>query len=95
MMASYVLWALSEPDAWMRGWHLASAVPLAAALFRFDRLTGLADGRPVEDLIARDPMMICCELTWLTDVHGGAVMPIAAGPRGLLQSDLGRRLSLC
>jgi decaprenyl-phosphate phosphoribosyltransferase len=66
MMASYVLWALSEPDAWMRGWHLASAVPLAAALFRFDLLTGLADGRPVEDLVARDPVMICCELTWLT-----------------------------
>ncbi|HTZ91150.1 MAG TPA: decaprenyl-phosphate phosphoribosyltransferase [Streptosporangiaceae bacterium] len=66
MLASYVLWALSEPDAWMRGWHLASAVPLAAALFRFDLLTGLADGRPVEDLVARDAMMICCELTWLT-----------------------------
>ena len=66
MLAGYVLWALSEPDAWMRGWHLASAVPLAAALFRFDVLTGLADGRPVEDLVARDPAMICCELTWLT-----------------------------
>jgi decaprenyl-phosphate phosphoribosyltransferase len=66
MLVAYVLWALSEPDVWMRGWHLASVVPLAAALFRFDMLTGLADGRPVEDLIARDPTMICCELTWLT-----------------------------
>ena len=66
MMVAYVLWALSEPDVWMRGWHLASAVPLAAALFRFDALTGLADGRPVEDLIMRDPTMICSELTWLT-----------------------------
>jgi decaprenyl-phosphate phosphoribosyltransferase len=66
MLVAYVLWALSEPDVWMRGWHLASMVPLAAALFRFDILTGLADGRPVEDLIARDPTMICCELTWLT-----------------------------
>ncbi|HXB47195.1 MAG TPA: decaprenyl-phosphate phosphoribosyltransferase [Streptosporangiaceae bacterium] len=66
MLVAYVLWALAEPDAWMRGWHLASAAPLAAALFRFDRLTGLADGRPVEDLITRDPTMICCELTWLT-----------------------------
>jgi decaprenyl-phosphate phosphoribosyltransferase len=66
MLVAYLLWALSEPDAWMRGWHLASLLPLAAALFRFDLLTGLADGRPVEDLIARDPTMICCELTWLT-----------------------------
>jgi decaprenyl-phosphate phosphoribosyltransferase len=66
MLAAYLLWALSEPDTWMRGWHVASAVPLAAALLRFDLLTGLADGRPVEDLIARDPTMICCELSWLT-----------------------------
>jgi decaprenyl-phosphate phosphoribosyltransferase len=66
MLVAYLLWALAEPDAWMRGWHLASAAPLAAALFRFDQLTGLADGRPVEDLITRDPTMICCELTWLT-----------------------------
>lgn len=65
MLAAYVLWALSEHDSWMRGWHLASAVPLACALIRFDRLTGLADGRPVEDLIARDPTMICAELVWL------------------------------
>jgi decaprenyl-phosphate phosphoribosyltransferase len=66
MLVAYLLWALSEPDAWMRGWHLASAAPLAAALFRFDLLTGLADGRPVEDLITRDPTMLCCELAWLT-----------------------------
>jgi len=66
MLVAYLLWALAEPDPWMRGWHLASALPLAAALFRFDQLTGLADGRAVEDLITRDPTMICCELTWLT-----------------------------
>jgi decaprenyl-phosphate phosphoribosyltransferase len=66
MLAAYLFWALSEHDGWMRGWHVASVVPLALALFRFDRLTGLAEGRPVEDLIVRDPMMICCELTWLT-----------------------------
>ena len=65
MMVAYVLWALSEHDSWMRGWHVASAVPLACALIRFDRLTGLADGRPVEDLISRDPTMICAELVWL------------------------------
>jgi hypothetical protein len=40
-------------------------VPLACTLIRFDRLTGLADGRPVEDLISRDPTMICAELVWL------------------------------
>ena len=44
MLVAYVLWALTEHDAWMRGWHLASAVPLAAALIRFDLLTG--KGRP-------------------------------------------------
>ena len=66
MLAAYLFWALSEDDLWMRGWHVASVVPLAFALFRFDRVTGLAEGRPVEDLIARDPMMLCCEVTWLT-----------------------------
>jgi decaprenyl-phosphate phosphoribosyltransferase len=66
MLVAYLLWALSEPDPWMRGWHLASIAPLAAALFRFDLLTGFADGRPVEDLVTRDPTMICSELTWLT-----------------------------
>jgi decaprenyl-phosphate phosphoribosyltransferase len=66
MLASYLFWALSEHDPWMRSWHVASVVPLGLALIRFDRLTGLAEGRPVEDLIIRDPMMICCELTWLT-----------------------------
>jgi decaprenyl-phosphate phosphoribosyltransferase len=66
MLISYLLWALSESDGWMRGWHLASTLPLAVALLRFDRLTGLADDRPVEDLITRDPIMICAEVTWLT-----------------------------
>jgi decaprenyl-phosphate phosphoribosyltransferase len=49
----------------MRGWHLASVVPLAAALVRFDRLTGRATSKPVEDLISRDVPMVCCELAWL------------------------------
>jgi decaprenyl-phosphate phosphoribosyltransferase len=66
MLAAYVLWALSEHDPWMRSWHLLSAVPLAAALFRFNRLTDKSGDRPVEDLIARDPAMLCCELAWLT-----------------------------
>ena len=57
---------MSGHDRWMRAWHLASAVPLGLALYRFGRLTRQADGRPVEDLIARDPMMVGCELAWLT-----------------------------
>jgi decaprenyl-phosphate phosphoribosyltransferase len=65
MFAAYVTWAVSEQTAWLRGWHLASALPLAAALLRFDRLTRRASGKPVEDLIARDPMMVGSELGWL------------------------------
>jgi decaprenyl-phosphate phosphoribosyltransferase len=66
MLAAYLLWALSHTDSWMRVWHLISAAPLALALGRFDQLTGLAEDKPVEDLIARDPVMACCEITWLT-----------------------------
>lgn len=66
MLTSYLLWALAEQDPWMRGWHLASLVPLAAALVRFDQLAGRGEGRPVEDLIVRDLPMICWELAWLT-----------------------------
>ena len=65
MVAAYVLWAAGESSAWMRGWHLASAVPLVAALWRFDWLSGRVDGRPVEDLISRDYLMVCAELGWL------------------------------
>jgi decaprenyl-phosphate phosphoribosyltransferase len=66
MLIAYVLWALAEPAGWMQGWHLASSVPLAVSLRRFDRLTSLAEDRPVEDLIVRDPVMLCAQLTWLT-----------------------------
>ena len=92
MLIAYVLWALSHHDSWMRAWHLASALPLACALIRFDRLTELADGRPVEDLIARDPTMICAELVVASDVHGRAVMTPAVGVvavRGLFSLILG------
>jgi decaprenyl-phosphate phosphoribosyltransferase len=65
MLCCYLLWAWSEADPWMRTWHLISAFPLATALWRFDRLTCLAEDRPVEDLIARDPVMACSEVTWL------------------------------
>jgi decaprenyl-phosphate phosphoribosyltransferase len=65
LLAAYLAWALSGDTAWLRGWHLASLVPLAAALIRFDWLSGRADGRAVEDLISRDKVMIVCELAWL------------------------------
>ena len=64
MLATYLMWAASETsDA--RGWHLASAVPLAIALARFGVLTALRTVRPVEDLITRDGFMLCCEAAWL------------------------------
>jgi decaprenyl-phosphate phosphoribosyltransferase len=65
MVVAYLLWAAGTDDPWSRAWHLVSAIPLTAALIRFERLTGRADGRPVEDLIARDPVMITFELAWL------------------------------
>lgn len=65
MIITYVLWASGEHGAWLRGWHLASAVPLAAALARFGRLTARPTTRPVEDLLTRDTTMAVCELAWL------------------------------
>ena len=71
MILSYLLWAQAERNPWMRDWHLASALALALALARFDWLTGRAEGKPVEDLIARDGLMIYCELTWLAMFAAG------------------------
>ena len=65
MIAAYLLWAMAEHNPWMRGWHLASGLALTAALLRFDQLTARAEGKPVEDLIARDRLMVGCELAWL------------------------------
>ncbi|MGH3303837.1 MAG: decaprenyl-phosphate phosphoribosyltransferase, partial [Streptosporangiaceae bacterium] len=65
LLAAYLAWALSEHTPWLLGWHLASLLPLAGAVVRFDWLTGRAGGRPVEDLISRDRVMICCEAAWL------------------------------
>jgi decaprenyl-phosphate phosphoribosyltransferase len=65
MIVSYMLWAYSEPHARTQSWHLLSSIALAAALVRFDRLTARATSKPVEDLIARDPVMVACEFTWL------------------------------
>jgi decaprenyl-phosphate phosphoribosyltransferase len=64
MLATYLMWAASETSA-ARGWHLASAVPLAIALARFGVLTARHTVRPVEDLITRDGFMLCCEAAWL------------------------------
>ncbi len=77
MLTTYVLWALGENDPWIRAWQLASALPLAAALIRFDRLTARATARPVEDLLARDFPMVMLELTWL--------LAFVAGLAGLAQ----------
>ena len=65
MITAYVLWALGEHRGWIRGWHLASAVPLAGTLIRFDHLTAQATPRPVEDLLARDTPMVLLEIVWL------------------------------
>ena len=64
-IAAYLLWAAGQSSPWMRAWHLASAVPVAAALLRFDWLTGRAGNRPVEDMIVRDRLMACAEAGWL------------------------------
>jgi decaprenyl-phosphate phosphoribosyltransferase len=64
MIAAYLAWAASEhPEA--RSWHLASALPLAAALARFGYLTGRRTTAPVEDLLTRDVPTLLCEACWL------------------------------
>ena len=67
MIAAYLAWAASE-HAEARFWHLASALPLAAALARFAYLTGrrtIYGPAPVEDLLTRDGPMLACEAGWL------------------------------
>jgi decaprenyl-phosphate phosphoribosyltransferase len=64
MLATYLMWALGENSA-ARPWHLASALPLAAAVARFGVLAGQRTVRPVEDLITRDVVMMCFEAAWL------------------------------
>ncbi|WP_051966710.1 decaprenyl-phosphate phosphoribosyltransferase [Kitasatospora mediocidica] len=65
MVGAYLGWALLNGSPWAVGWHLVTAVPLAAALARFDWLTARATMTRVEDLITRDGPMLCCELLWL------------------------------
>jgi decaprenyl-phosphate phosphoribosyltransferase len=64
VLATYLMWAFSEHTA-ARPWHLVSEVPLAFALARFGVLTARRTVRPVEDLITRDAVMLCCEAAWL------------------------------
>jgi decaprenyl-phosphate phosphoribosyltransferase len=64
MLATYLMWASGE-SAGMRGWHMASAIPLALALGRFGALTARRTVRPVEDMITRDGPMLACEVAWL------------------------------
>ena len=64
VLATYLMWALNEGSA-ARPWHLASALPLAAAVVRFGLLSARRTVRPVEDLITRDAVMVCCEVAWL------------------------------
>jgi decaprenyl-phosphate phosphoribosyltransferase len=71
MITAYLLWAYGQDGTWTRTLHLISTLPLAAALLRFDWLTGHEPGKPVEDLIARDKLMIGCELAWLGLFIGG------------------------
>jgi decaprenyl-phosphate phosphoribosyltransferase len=64
MISAYLAWAIGErPSA--QGWHLLSAIPLAAALLRFGVLTARRTTAPVEDLLTRDALMLVCEAGWL------------------------------
>jgi len=65
MIVCYVLWAHGESSSSAKPWHLASAIPLVAALYRFAVLTGRHTIRPVEDMITRDGVMLACEVSWL------------------------------
>ena len=65
MIVSYLLWAYCEPHPRTRTWHVISSIALAGALLRFDQLAARATSKPVEDLIARDPVMVACEFAWL------------------------------
>jgi decaprenyl-phosphate phosphoribosyltransferase len=64
MIGCYLAWAAGQPSGSAR-WHLASGLPLAAALVRFGVLTGRGTATPVEDLLTRDGLMVACGLAWL------------------------------
>jgi decaprenyl-phosphate phosphoribosyltransferase len=64
MLVTYLMWAFGE-SAGTRVWHVASAIPLALALARFEVLTARRTVTQVEDMITRDGPMLVCELAWL------------------------------
>jgi decaprenyl-phosphate phosphoribosyltransferase len=64
VIGCYLAWAAGQPSGEAR-WHLASTLPLAAALIRFGVLTGRGTATPVEDLLTRDGSMVASELAWL------------------------------
>jgi len=76
MITAYLLWAYGQHGGSTRVLHLVSAVPLAAALVRFDWLTGHRQAKPVEDLISRDRLMVGCELAWLALFAAGLLQLI-------------------
>ena len=78
MIAAYLLWAYGQHGG-TRTLHLLSILPLAAALLRFDWLTSCQPAAPVEDLIARDRLMIVCELSWLALFAGGPASALWPG----------------
>jgi decaprenyl-phosphate phosphoribosyltransferase len=65
VIACYSLWAITTATGARQAWHVASIVPLAVALARFDWLSGRRAARPVEDLIGADRVMAAAELAWL------------------------------
>jgi decaprenyl-phosphate phosphoribosyltransferase len=64
MVVAYLMWASAERVS-ARDWHLASTLPLAAALIRFGVLTARRAVTPVEDMLTRDGPMLTCEVAWL------------------------------
>jgi decaprenyl-phosphate phosphoribosyltransferase len=74
MIAAYLTWAAGQPPDAAR-WHLASGLPLAAALARFAVLTRRGTGAAVEDLLTRDAVMVACELAWLVLFAAGLSGP--------------------
>jgi decaprenyl-phosphate phosphoribosyltransferase len=75
MVAAYLAWALMERDTHERVWHVATVVPLTAALVRFDRLTARGTTSHIEDLLIRDTPMILLELWWLVLFAVGFAAP--------------------
>ncbi len=64
MLGCYLAWATAQHPT-VTTLEIASVVPLAAAMVRFDRIATRPRPVRVEDLLLTDPVMIVCELCWL------------------------------